>query len=90
VVAVVDGKEIVSPGPSSPEVKFQALSASTLQQLNQLRKTRLHLALGVFYTKVGMIDAAEREFQGLVRLNPNDKVAKKLLRSVRLIRARRG
>ena len=86
VIAVVDGKEIVSPGPSASEMKFQVLSTSSLQQVIQLKKTRLHLALGVFYTKLGMIDAAEREFQELVRLNPNDKVAKKLLRSVRLIR----
>lgn len=86
VVAVVDGKEIVSPGPSSPEMKFQVLSLSGLRELNHLKKTRSHLALGVLYTKLGLIDAAEREFQELVRLNPKDTVTKKLLRSVTLIR----
>jgi hypothetical protein len=86
VVAVVDGKEIVSPGPSSPEMKFQVLPLSSLRELNHLEKRGLHLALGVFYTKSGMIDAAEREFQELVRLNPNDKITKDLLRSVRLMR----
>lgn len=45
VVAVVDGKEIVSPGPSSPEMKFQVLSLSSLKQLSQLRRTRSNLAL---------------------------------------------
>ena len=85
VVAIVDGKEIVSPGPSSPEMKFQVLSARSLQQLNQLQKTRSHLALGVFYARVGMIREAEREFQELVRLNPNSKVATNLLRNVRLL-----
>ena len=31
VVAVVDGNEIVSPGPSSREMKFQVISATSLQ-----------------------------------------------------------
>jgi hypothetical protein len=85
VVAVVDGKEIVSPGPAAPEMKFQVLSARSLQQLNQLQKTRSHLALGVFYTRVGMIREAERELQELVRLNPNSRVATKLLDDMRLL-----
>ena len=83
VVALIDGREIVSPGPSSPEMTFQVLSTRSLQQLNQLQKTRSHLALGVFYTTVGMPREAEREFQELVRLNPNSKHAASLLRNVR-------
>jgi len=90
VVAVVDGKEIVSPGPSSPEMKFQVLAMSSVQQLYQLKKAHSHLALGTFYTKVGMIVEAEREFQELARLNPNAEVVKKLLRSAQLIRRRRA
>ncbi|MGH9971491.1 MAG: zf-HC2 domain-containing protein [Pyrinomonadaceae bacterium] len=84
VVAVVDGKEIVSPGPSATEMKFQVLSLGNLEQLSQLKKTRSHLALGVFYARVGMILEAEREFQMLSRLNPNSGVAKKLFRRLRL------
>jgi len=49
VVALVDGKEIVSPGPSSPEIKFQVLSAGSLRQLNQLKK-RAHILLLEFFT----------------------------------------
>jgi len=79
VVAVVDGKEIASPGPSAPEMKFQVLSARNLQQLTQLKKTGSNLALGVFYSREGMIPGAEREFQALVRENPSSVVAKKLL-----------
>jgi hypothetical protein len=86
VMAVVDGKEIVSPGPSAPEMKFQILSMSNLKELNQLKRTRSHLALGVFYTRVGMIAEAEREFQKLLRLNPNSKAVGHLLRSFRLVR----
>ena len=79
VVAVVDGKEIASPGPSAPEMKFQVLSARNLQQLTQLKKTGSNLALGVFYSREGMVPGAEREFQALVRENPGSVVAKKLL-----------
>ena len=86
VVAIVDGKEIVSPGPAAPEVKFQVLSASNLQKLVQLRRTRSHLALAVFYAKVGLLAEAEREFQEVVRLNPKIHLAKQLLRSVQSIR----
>jgi hypothetical protein len=86
VIAVVDGKEIVSPGAAASSMKFQVLSANDLQKLDQLKRTRSHLVLGVFYAKVGLLAEAEREFQELDRLNPDDNVAKKLLRSVRLIR----
>jgi hypothetical protein len=86
VVAIADGKEIVSPGPSSPEMKFQVISSGSLRQLNKLKKARSHLALGVFYVRVGLLADAEREFQQLVRLNPESKVASKLLRTARLIR----
>ncbi len=86
VIAVVDGKEIVSPGAAAPAMKFQVLSANDLQKLDRLKRTRSHLVLGVFYAKVGLLAEAEREFQELERLNPDDNVAKKLLRSVALIR----
>ncbi len=80
-VAIVDNKEIISPGPASPEMKFQILSRSSFEQMEQLKRTRSHLALGIFYAKVGLMVEAEREFQGLVRLNPNSKVSRHLLRS---------
>jgi hypothetical protein len=82
VVAAVDGKEIASPGPSAPKMKFQVLSASNLQQLTRLKKTGSNLALGVFYSREGMIPGAEREFEALVHENPGSAVAKKLLSGV--------
>jgi hypothetical protein len=88
VVAVVDGKEIVSPGPSSPEMKFQVLSTSSLRQMNQLEKAHSHLALGVFYAREGMIAEAENEFQILVRDNPHSSVLKKLLKQIQLLQRR--
>lgn len=86
VVARVNGKEIVSPGAAAPAMKFQVLSSSDLQKLDELKGTRSHLILGVFYAKVGLLAEAERQFQELVSHNPDDRVAKKLLRSVRLVR----
>jgi len=79
VVGVVDGKEVVSPGPAAPEMKFHVLSTNSLQRLNQLKRARSHLALGVFYAKVGMVSEAEREFQTLVKNHPRAEAAAKLL-----------
>jgi hypothetical protein len=84
VAAVVDGKEVFAPGAAAPEMKFQVLRADSLRQLKQLEKTDSHLALGVFYAKVGMTAEAELEFRELVRLNPKLKAASNLLRSVKL------
>jgi len=81
-VAAVDGNEIVSPGPSAPEMKFQVLSTGNLQQLYRLKKARLHLALGVFYAREGMVPDAEREFRILVQNNPRSELANKLLREI--------
>ena len=78
VTAIVDGKEVVSPGGSASEMKFHVLSAIKVQELEQLKKAGSHLALGVFYAREGMIPEAEREFQILVRDNPRASVLKKL------------
>jgi hypothetical protein len=83
VTAVVNGKEIVSPAASAPEMKFAVLSTKDAQELTQLKKTGSHLALGVFYARAGLLTEAEREFQQLVRLNPQSQLPAKLLRSVR-------
>jgi hypothetical protein len=88
VTAVVDGKEIVSPSPAAPEMKFQILSAKSLKELNQLKRTRSHLALGVFYARVGMLTEAEHHLAQVARLNPSSSVSRNLLRSVRLLIAR--
>jgi hypothetical protein len=85
VVAVVDGKEIVSPGSAASEMKFQVLSISNLQELNLLNRTRSHLVLGIFYARVGLLAEAQREFQQLILLNPNSKVVSNLLRRARLL-----
>jgi hypothetical protein len=88
VVAVVDGKEIVSPGSSLPEIKFKVLSTKSLEQLNKLKTSRSHVALGVFYLREGMVNEAEHEFQILLSENPSSTIAKKLLRQVEALQGR--
>lgn len=82
VIAVIDGKEIVSPGPSSPEIKFQVLSSGKLRELSQVKTTSSHLALGIFYANVGLKTEAEVEFRHLVQMNPKSKLVRHLLRSL--------
>jgi hypothetical protein len=79
VVALVDGKEIVSPNASTSEIRFQILSSSDLDQLAALRKSGSHLALGVFCARVGLISEAEAELKELLRLNPDSKLIRRLL-----------
>jgi hypothetical protein len=86
VTALVDGKKIVSPSASAPEVKFGILSTPDVQELTRLKQSNSHLALGVFYARTGLLDQAEREFQRLVELNPQSEMPRKLLQSVRSIR----
>lgn len=79
VMAVVNGREILAPGPSAPEMKFQVLSAANLGQLSQLKRVRSHVALGLFYAKVGLIAEAERELRIVHQHNPSSPIVKKLL-----------
>jgi hypothetical protein len=82
VEATIDGKKVVSPGTSAPQMKFKVLSASTTQELDQLKTTRSHLALGMFYAREGMVAEAESEFQILAHDNPRSSVLKKLLKQI--------
>lgn len=86
VTALVDGKRVVSPSASAPEMKFAILSAADFKELARLKKTNSHLALGVFYARVGLLDEAEPEFERLIKLNPQSELARKLLQSVRSMR----
>jgi hypothetical protein len=86
VTALLDGKKVVSPSASAPEMKFAVLSARDAQELNRLKKSNSHLALGVFYARAGLLDEAEREFQSLLKLNPDSALPSKLLQSVRSMR----
>lgn len=77
-------------GPSSltSQAKFKVLSEESIRELNRLKASRSHLALGMFYAREGMITEAEREFGILLKQNPNSTIAKKLLTDVRSWRRR--
>jgi hypothetical protein len=83
VTAMVDGKKIVSPSSSLPEVKFAVLSTEDTQELARLKRSNSHLALAVFYARVGLLNEAEREFEALVKSNPQAELPRRLLESMR-------
>jgi hypothetical protein len=91
VTAVLDGKEVVSPGATVPEAKFAVVGQAESEELKRARLSLpgSHLTLGVLYARAGLLDEAEREFRSLVESNPQSPAALKLLRSVRELRGTR-
>ena len=87
--AVVNGKTVISPKPPASEVRFRVLDQKTLARIQNARRVQgnFHLAMGVLYWKHGLIDAAQREFEALVRANPGSTEAKGLLRSLQSLRS---
>lgn len=85
VTALKEGQRVTSPVMPAPQAKFRVLEADKLQELERARRafSNSHLALGVMYTQAGLLDEAEREFQLLLRANPQSALARKLLAQVR-------
>lgn len=79
------GKEIVSPIKPAPDAKFMVLNQTKAGELAQAKNAggNSHLTLGILYAQSGLLDDAEREFEALLRFNPQSTVVRKLLRSVR-------
>jgi hypothetical protein len=65
---------------------FDTIMPYYKNELNQLKKSDSHLALGIFYARVGLVTESEREFQKLVQLNPQSELPRRLLQSVRNLR----
>lgn len=86
VTALVDGKKVVSPSAATPEMKFAVLSTADFKELTRIKKANSHLALGVFYSRAGLLNEAEREFESLIKLNPQSELPRKLLQSVRSLK----
>lgn len=80
-----------APAPPAPQARFRVLDESRASELRRAERAapRSHLALGVLYARVGLLDEAEREFQLLTAANPRSDVARRLLGDVRA-RKRRG
>lgn len=85
VTALKDGQEITSPVMPAPQAKFKILDQRRNEELERVKLAfpNYHLGLGVLYTRAGLLDEAEREFQTELKSNPRSAVARKLLHSVR-------
>lgn len=88
VRAIKDGEEIRVPPPAAADVKFQVLDGAKASELARVTREHgnHHLLLGVLYTRVGLLEDAEREFTTLITANPKSHVAQRLLDSIRFIR----
>ena len=86
VRALKDGVEIRSPSTSQGEAKFKVLERSKALEVERMKQTyaNSHLALGVMYAEAGLLEEANREFESLARANPESKLVKSLIRSVKL------
>lgn len=84
VLAIKDGVKIRSTSSPAPRARFKVLEAEQLKALARLKqqKPASHLALGLMYARVGLVNEAEGEFRRLVKENPDSATAKKLLRTV--------
>jgi len=61
--------------------KFKVVSVDKLNQVEIARKKYTsHLALAVFYIKVGLLDDARSEMRKLISRNPNSKLLKRIYR----------
>jgi len=85
VKAIKDGKELISPYPSTQQVKFRILDEAKANELLRVRQSygSSHLVLGLLYADAGLLDEAEGEFLALQKANPGSAIADRLLRQVR-------
>ncbi|HKR11440.1 MAG TPA: zf-HC2 domain-containing protein [Pyrinomonadaceae bacterium] len=90
ISAIVNGKTVISPKPPAPETQFKVLDKKAFGVIENARREQgnSHLTMAVLYWRYGLIEAAEREAQALVRANPGSPVAADLLRSLRALRRR--
>jgi hypothetical protein len=85
VKAIKDGKEMISPQPPAPQVKFRVLDEAKASELWRARQDygSSHLVLGLLYAEAGLLDEAEAEFRSLQKDNPGSDIAVQLLKRVR-------
>jgi hypothetical protein len=88
VTAMRQEGEVVAPAPPAPEARFKVLDGAQAVELKRsLAAGRgSHLARGVIYTRAGLLDEAEREFDALLKTNPQSRVARRLRENVRALR----
>lgn|SRR2546425_1667017 len=84
VTATRNGEDIKSPMPPAAEARFRILAQDKTAEIDRLQKTHSnsHLVLGTIYAEAGLLQDAQREFQLLLRANPESSVARRLLQDV--------
>ena len=85
VTATVDGKEVISPVRPAPDAVFRIVDSAAAEDIEAVKRQHPNsdLLLGLAYARAGMKAEAEREFNSLLRRNPNSETARRLLRQVR-------
>jgi hypothetical protein len=80
-----DGSKSMSPASPAPQARFRVVERDIHDDIQtQLRSDNpSHLALGVAYARAGLKQEARREFEKLVKQNPDSQIARRLLRSMR-------
>jgi hypothetical protein len=82
VSTVLDGNEIVSPGPDEPEARFSILRADVAAEVAAARQRgEGHLIIGVLLQSGGALADAKLELQALAEANPGSELARRLLAS---------
>ncbi|HKQ08470.1 MAG TPA: hypothetical protein VJ464_25340 [Blastocatellia bacterium] len=91
VTAAKDGGETTSPAPPAPQARFKVIEGARLAELRHAEQSYpdSHLLRGVLYARAGLLDDAERELQALLKANPANEAARKLLASVHALRQKR-
>ena len=85
VRAVKDGSEVIAPPPAGSRVKFRVLEQAKVEEVERARGSHgnSHLVMGLVYAEAGLLVEAAREFEALLRANPQSPTARRLLQSVR-------
>ena len=74
--------------PPAPQARFKVIEQTKADELSQLKRaaSNSHLAGGLILVREGLLDDAQREFETLVRANPQSTVAQKLLNNLKTLR----
>ena len=84
VVALVEGKEVVAPGPAAPEARFHLVATDQARAINALGSQQSpSAALGILYAQVGLLAEAEQELKSFLQVHPHSAKARRLLRQLK-------
>ena len=80
-----DGREVKSPPVGQPDAKFSILDQNQFDELERARKaySTSHLVLGTIYAKAGLVKEARHEFRALLAANPESRISRRILRSLK-------